>query len=247
MPRPHPVSEPSHAVSEPLGQTPEPSHSVQECVSPVSKQPHPAPEPIDAIVFDFGNVLIPWDYRGAYDWLPDQTRTQFFEEFDFLAFNRHLDAGQPFADAVADLRAANNPWANTVAAYLEHFVKTLGEPVPGMLDLATELKTSGYRLYGLTNWGLDTFVLGFDKIPIRDLLDGVVVSGQEKIAKPDPRIFDILATRFDLTPSRTVFIDDSPTNTEAATALGFRSVLFTTTTALRSALSDLGVQVSATD
>ena len=194
-------------------------------------------------MFDFGNVLIPWDYRNAYDWLPENTQTKFFEEFDFLAFNRQLDAGRPFAEAVADLRAAGNPWADTVAAYLEHFIKTLGEPVPGMLELATQLKASGYRLYGLTNWGLDTFVLGFDRIPIRDLLDGVVVSGQEKIAKPDPRIFEILAARFDLTPSRTVFIDDSPANIAAAAALGFRSVLFTTTMALRTALADLGVQI----
>ena len=199
---------------------------------------------IDAVVFDFGNVLIPWDYRKAYDWLPPETRERFFEEFDFLAFNRQLDAGQPFAEAVADLRAAGNPWAETVAVYLEHFRKTLGAPVPGTFELVSELKNAGYRLFGLTNWGLDTAHWGPKVAPALNLLDGIVVSGAEKIAKPDPRIFQILAERYGLSPAQTVFIDDSPTNTEAADALGYRSVLFTTTTALRTALADLGLRLA---
>ena len=197
---------------------------------------------IDTIVFDFGGVLIPWDYRAAFGWLkPKARRDQFFREFDFLAFNHPRDQGVPFEEGLAELYRAGNPWAAVVAEYQSHYRETLGEPIPGMLELVMRLRQAGYRLYGLTNWWAETYHLAEEAVPAIAHLDGVVVSGQEGVAKPDPAIFHLLAERYQVDPVRAVFIDDSLANVQAAAELGFHTIHFQGLEDLLVRLARLGV------
>ncbi|PZR52772.1 HAD family phosphatase [Xylanimonas oleitrophica] len=202
---------------------------------------HPA---VDTVVYDFGNVLVRWDPRGAYSGLDPAEVDRFFAEFDFMAFNLRQDAGRPFAEGRAEVARTHPRWAPLVDTYLERYADTLGGPVPGSADLVTELKQHGLRLYGLTNWWAETFHHAAHAAPAVDLMDGVVVSGRVGLAKPDPAIFEHLCERFDVDPARAVFVDDSPVNVQAAAALGFHALHFTTTDTLRQDLRALGLPVT---
>ena len=201
---------------------------------------------LDAVLFDLGNVLVGWHWRAALDdVLTDEETERFLVEADFGAVNRRLDAGQPWDEAVADL-TARDPWLGGVLAeYRRRYQRSLTGPVPGMAELVGELHTAGLRLVGLTNWSAEMWPHAVPSAPVIGTLDGVVVSGIEGVAKPDPRIFRLAARRYGLAPARTLFVDDHGPNVEAALALGFAAVPFTGADDLRRELVDRGVPVGA--
>ncbi len=201
---------------------------------------------LDAVLFDLGNVLVGWRWRAAFDGLlTDEELDRFHEQADFAAVNRRLDAGQPWDEAVADL-TARDPWLGSVlAAYRRRYRQSLTGPVPGMAGLVGELHTAGLHLVGLTNWSAEMWPYAVPAAPVIAELDGVVVSGIERLAKPDPRIFRLAVDRYRLVPARTLFVDDHGPNVAAAAALGFPAVVFTSADELRRELVGRGVPVGA--
>jgi len=198
---------------------------------------------IDTVVYDFGNVLVSWDPYGAF---PDRTRGEvdaWMAEVDFPAFNLAQDAGRSWADARASLddRPHLQPMLDE---YVAGFARTLLGPVPGSAELVDDLHAAGVRLLGLTNWSAELFGHAAPAAPATTRMEHVVVSGRVGLAKPDPAIFRYLAQTHDVDPTRAVFVDDSPTNVAAARDLGFHTVRFTGTPALRAALRDLGLPVA---
>jgi 2-haloacid dehalogenase len=118
----------------------------------------------------------------------------------------------------------------------------LGDEIPGTREITKALRDSGTPIYALTNWNAQTWELGVTEFPfLAEVFDGIVVSGQEGVTKPDPRIFEILSTRYNLEPSTTAFIDDSPKNVAAATTLGYQAHLFTNAPELETWLRELDV------
>jgi 2-haloacid dehalogenase len=201
--------------------------------------------PIDTVVYDFGNVLVHWDPRAAFAHLDRAEVDEFFAAVDFLAFNHLQDAGRSLDEGRAALAAVDPRWAGMLDAYVAGYPRTLTGTVAGAAELVTEFKRLGLRLYGLTNWWAETFHHALEAVPAIAEMDGVVVSGRERLAKPDPQIFRLLAQRFDVDPRRAVFVDDAAPNVEAAAALGYHAVLFTGTDAFRAELRELGVPVAA--
>ncbi|WP_421741443.1 HAD family hydrolase [Cellulomonas sp.] len=202
---------------------------------------------IDAVVLDLGNVLVRWDPRGAFAGrLPARDTEAFLVDFDFMAFNHQQDAGRSWADARVDLAASAPEHLPALDLYLEHIADTLVGPVPGSAELVHDLRASGVRLLGLTNWSAETFHLAETAAPAIGLLEGVLVSGEVGVAKPDPRIFALLTQRFGLRPERTVFADDSAANVAAGSTAGYDAVLFTTADALRADLVARGVALPRT-
>lgn len=201
---------------------------------------------LDAVLFDLGNVLVGWRWRAALDGvLTDAEADRFDAEADFGEVNRRLDAGQSWDEAVAGL-AARDPWLGEVlAAYRVRYPMSLTGPVPGMTALVGELRAAGLRLVGLTNWSAEMWPHAVPAAPVIGTLDGVVVSGIEGVAKPDPRIFRLAAARHRLEPARTLFVDDHGPHVDAALALGFQAVTFTGACDLRSELVARGVPVGA--
>jgi 2-haloacid dehalogenase len=198
---------------------------------------------IEAVVYDFGNVLVGWDPYGAFEGIERAEVDAWMDEVGFAAFNLAQDAGRTWADAVRHLEATRPHLAPMAARYVARYAGTLSGPLPGSAELVDELDAAGLRLYGLTNWAADTFHHAAPAAPAVARLRDVVVSGQVGLAKPDPAIFRLAAARFDVDPARTVFVDDTPANVEAAREVGFHGVHFTGTPALRTALVDLGVPV----
>lgn len=192
---------------------------------------------VDAVVLDLGNVLVHWDPAGPFaGLLTDDEVQQFFADVDFAELNHRQDAGRPWGDARAEVERRHPEHVATLDLYVERFAHSLPGPVPGSAEVVDALRAAGVRVLGLTNWSAETFHHAVPAAPVIGRLEAVVVSGREGVAKPDPRIFRLLAERHGLEPARTVFADDSRANVEAAAALGYQAVLFTTAEALRAEL-----------
>src|SRR5205823_12435270 len=111
-------------------------------------------------------------------------------------------------------------------AFHERWPETLGDVIEGTAEVIDQLRKAGVPVYALSNWSAETFPIACERTPLRDWFDGVVISGEEGVTKPDPRIFEILCGRFGLEPWNTVFVDDNARNVDAAQAFGFDAIRF---------------------
>lgn len=162
-------------------------------------------------------------------------------EIDFATWNRERDAGGDFAAAEAELTARFPHHGEVICAYRREFGRTLTGLVPGTAAVLAELKLAGVPCYGLSNWAAELFPEARRRFSVLNRLDGIVISGEERLAKPDPEIFRRLFHRFALDPRSCVFVDDSAANTAAAANLGMTPVTFTDADALRTVLIELGL------
>jgi 2-haloacid dehalogenase len=144
-----------------------------------------------------------------------------------LEWNAEQDRGRPFAEGVAELVERHPAHADAITAYHERWPEMLGGAIDGSVELLAELRAGGVPVYALTNWSAETFGIARDRYEFLDWFEGVVVSGEERMIKPDPAIFQLLLDRFGLDPEATVFVDDSEANVTAARQLGLDAVLFT--------------------
>lgn len=201
--------------------------------------------PPTTVVFDLGNVLIGWDQTGPLaDRMSREEWIQFAAEADFASLNTESDRGVPVKDIIARASQNDPRHGEIIAAYYDRFDLSLTGPIEGMAQLVGDLKAADIRLLGLSNWSAETFHHAPKVAPAIDELEDVVVSGREGLVKPNPAIFRVLSERFDLDPRQTVFVDDLPTNIDAAKRLGFIGVVFTDATALRNDLVSLGLLAS---
>ena len=195
-----------------------------------------------AVVFDVGRVLFGWQLRALFvkliaderelEWFLDNVVT---EEWHF----QH-DRGRDLADMVPERIAQYPAYERHIKAYEERFNETITGPVEGVHPIVRELKDAGVPLYCLTNFGHE-FWHGFRPTkPIFDLFEDIVVSGTEKVAKPEPRIYEIVEERSGRSESDLFFTDDNSANIEAAQARGWDAHLFTDAASLRAQLKASG-------
>ncbi|HEV7604654.1 MAG TPA: HAD family phosphatase [Candidatus Limnocylindrales bacterium] len=201
------------------------------------------PAPITAVVFDLGGVLIDWDPRYLYRQLFDDEAAMewFLSEVTTPAWNLRQDEGRPWTAAVESLAAEHPDQRDLILAYRDRWVETLGEPIAGTTSVLDEVRRAGLAIYALSNWSAETFPLARPRFPFLAWFDGIVLSGEVGIVKPDRRIFEILLERFELRPAATLFIDDSSANVEAAASLGIHALRFEDAQRLRNDLVRLGV------
>lgn len=194
------------------------------------------------VVFDLGQVLVGWDQSGPLaDRMSRAEWDAFAAEADFAALNVSADNGATIAEVVERASATDPRHGEIVATYYERFDRSLTGPIPGMAEIVAELGAEGVRLLGLSNWSAETIHFAPVAAPAISELEDIVVSGREKLIKPDPAIFRLLLDRFDLDPARTVFVDDLAANVEAARALGLIGIVFTGAQDLRADLERLGL------
>ncbi len=193
-----------------------------------------------AIIFDLGGVLIDWDPRHLYrKILSDEAEIE-----DFLTnicspdWNARQDAGRPFKDGVALLARQWPEKQQLIEAYHTRWIEMIGGPIQGTVEIFKDLRAAGYPVYALTNWSSETFALVRHRYNFFEWFLGIVVSGEEKLIKPDHAIYHVLLDRYGLKPDETVFIDDSAANIEAAKGLGIDAIRFTTPEHLQEALMD---------
>jgi 2-haloacid dehalogenase len=163
------------------------------------------------------------------------------EDFDFMAWNHVLDSGGEWDEAEADVRRSHPRWEQHARAYRANFEASLVGEVPGTAQIVRELHDAGVPQLGLTNWSHELYPHAPRLYPVLSLLDDVVVSGTEKVAKPDPAIFEIAVARSGLAPADLVFVDDRVDNVSAAIESGLDGVLFTDAEELRVQLRDRGL------
>jgi 2-haloacid dehalogenase len=202
--------------------------------------------PPRGVIFDLGNVLIDWSPHAAVAaGLGDEEAQRFLaaEDFDFMSWNHALDAGGTFDEAAAELEGTHPHWAEHAAAYHANFEESLVGEVPGTVEILRELHAAGVPVFGLTNWPDEYWPAAPRKFPFLELLEDVVVSGTEKVAKPDPAIFEIAVARAGHPASSLVFVDDKQDNVSAAIAFGLDGILFTGAMDLRGQLRDRGLPV----
>jgi 2-haloacid dehalogenase len=195
-------------------------------------------------VFDFGGVLIDWDPRHLYRKIFGDdvaAMEHFLSNVCTPEWNLCQDAGRSFGEATAALACEHPEKVDLIAAWQSRFDETMRGPIEGAVEILAELRDRGVPLYGLTNWSAETFPIGLRRFEFLNWFQGVVVSGQEKMVKPDPRLFRLLLERYAIMPETAVFIDDNARNVAAATALGLHGIHFTNPTALRHELMAVGL------
>ena len=198
---------------------------------------------IEAVVFDVGRVLVQWEMRALFVKLIDDAEAlEFFLE-NVLPESWHFqhDAGRPIADMVAERKAELPEHAHLIEAYAQRFLETIPGPVAGTHELVQRLDDTGIPLFAITNFGADFWALFRPTAPVLDRFRDIVVSGQEKLVKPDPAIYRLAAERFGYSPQAMLFIDDNRDNVAAARLEGWHAHHFTDASALEAELTALGL------
>ena len=167
---------------------------------------------IKNIVFDFGGVL-------SY-FRTEEEMEYFLAHICTNEWNAQQDAGRPFAEGVALLQARHPEYAEAIAIYHTRWNEMVVGAIQENVDWLRELKSQGYHIYGLTNWSAETLPGVMAKYDFFKLMDGIVVSGEEHLLKPDIRIYQTLLDRYHLRAGECLFIDDSPANIEGARKAG---------------------------
>jgi 2-haloacid dehalogenase len=194
------------------------------------------------IIFDIGNVLIAWDERAAFrrDFPDDATIDRFLAEVGFYDWNLEQDRGRSRSEAVAAVSAEWPEYAPLLDQFFDRFPDTIQKKINGSWKILGDLRASGHRIFGLTNWGAETWPMAKDVHPeLNNAFEDVVVSGHEKLIKPDRRIYEVLTDRNKLRPDKCLFIDDSPKNVEGARIAGWQALHFIGSDELRKSLEEL--------
>ncbi len=204
----------------------------------------PAQARVNAVVFDLGNVLIAWDPLPAIAKAVGAEQAARFladEDFDFMAWNHQQDAGRSWLEAEAVAVASHPDWEPAIRGYRENFSDSILGAIEDTVKLLRELHASGIQLFALTNWSKELFPVALNRFDFLGLFEDIIVSGEEGVAKPDPRIFEILQERIGQRLGDCILIDDSPSNVKAAAEAGLDAILFTDTGHLREDLALRGL------
>ncbi len=198
---------------------------------------------ITTVVFDVGKVLFEWDLRYLFAKLiADGDELEFFVTHVVTPeWHFQHDAGRALDDMVAERITEFPEYAKLIAVYANRFNETIPGPVTGSLEIVQELAESGVPLFAITNFGAE-FWEGFRPTqPIFDLFQDIIVSGVEKLVKPDPAIYALALQRFGIRPGQAIFIDDNHANVISARENGFATHHFRDAASLRAELVALNL------
>jgi 2-haloacid dehalogenase len=204
----------------------------------------PMSNSITTVVFDIGNVLIEWNPEYLYVRLiPDAAeRRRFLETVCTMDWNLEQDLGRPWAEAIEVLTRQHPDKAELIVAYSERWHEMVPGEIAGTPALLAALKAGGTPLYAITNFSEEKFVEAQARFPfLKSSFRDIVVSGAERLIKPDPRIYEILLERNGLDASTCLFIDDSEKNVAAARQVGMATHHFQDADGLRTELERLGL------
>jgi len=190
------------------------------------------------IVFDLGAVLIEWDPRHLYRKVfADREKMEWFlTNVCNNDWNLEQDRGRSLDEAVAEAIGRHPEWEREIKLYRDRWVEMVPGDIPGTVQILEELHAKGAPLYAITNWNGDTFRITQGRFKFLSLFRDIVVSGDEKLVKPEPDIFQLLAERNNIRLSESIFIDDNVKNIKGAEAVGMNTHHFITPEGLRADL-----------
>lgn len=196
---------------------------------------------IDTVVFDLGGVLLDWDPRYVLTGDDTTTANDLVAALDIDGVQRELDLGRSPADVRARWRSDHGEHVAHIDRYFDNWHDTVAGPLDDVVAIAREVRDRGLGLYALSNFSGEYFRDVSPKFAFLEWFDGLLISGDEGVIKPDPAIYDLLLERFGLSAGRTVFIDDRLENVEAARTAGLAGIHFRSASQLRDDLVELGV------
>ena len=197
---------------------------------------------IENIVFDFGGVLVDWNPRYLYkDHFKDENEMeQFLRNVCTDQWNLEQDRGRSLSEGTRVLQQQFPEFHSMIQLFYDQWSTMLKSDIPETVLLLQQLKAT-YKIYGLTNWSAETISIAFERYPFFKAFDGIVVSGQEKLIKPDKKIYHLLLDRYQLKAEHTIFIDDNIQNVRAAAEIGMHAIHFQSPSQLQVALSSIGI------
>lgn len=199
---------------------------------------------IETVIFDLGGVLIDWNpeyvFREIFE--DEEEMRHFFEQVCTSEWNVQQDAGRSLSAATEEKVEEFPEYEPAIRAYYGRWEQMLGGAIEASVRILEQIHARGaHRLYALTNWSHETFPVARERFGFLELFEGIVVSGQEKIIKPDPRIYRTLLQRYQVKAETAVFIDDNAYNVQAAQEVGIEGIHFRGAERLRRELRGLGV------
>ena len=194
-----------------------------------------------SIIFDLGGVLIDWNPRSLYQKMfnGDEADLDYFlTEVCSLEWNARQDAGRPFSEAIPERIALYPRYAPYIEAYFSRWEEMITGDIPGTVQIMATLRKNGFPLFALSNWSAETYPLVYERFEFLSWFEKVILSGQEKLIKPDPAIYKLLLQRINREAQQCLFIDDSEQNILAASKLGFQTIHFSSPEGLLLELND---------
>jgi 2-haloacid dehalogenase len=199
---------------------------------------------INTIIFDLGAVLIDWNPHYVYKTLftDEEEMKKFLATVCTSEWNEEQDAGRLLKDGTDILVEQFPEYEAYIRAFYTRWEEMLGDAFWGTVAILKQLKECGkYRIYALTNWSAETFPVALAKFDFLSWFDGIVVSGAEKMRKPEPEFYRLLLNRYQVKAEEALFIDDNYRNILAAEKLGIQSIHFTSADVLGDKLIEMAV------
>ena len=187
---------------------------------------------IKNVVFDFGGVLLDWNPRYFYKSIfnDDQKMEYFLQNIATSTWNAQMDKGRSFEECMKERAEQYPEYKDPIMLYRKGWETMLKGPIEsGMRVLDAVMNAQKFKVYGLTNWSAETFPGTFNKYKFLQKFEGIVVSGEEQMIKPEKGIYLTLIERYNLVPEETFFMDDNIQNVETALSRGINAVQFTGT------------------
>lgn len=199
---------------------------------------------INTIIFDLGAVLVDWNphylYRNLFT--DEQEMKDFLTDIATPDWNEEQDAGRSLQEGTELLVQQHPHHEDNIRAFYDRWEEMLGDAIEGTVELFKQLKESGkYKIYALTNWSEETFPVALQRYDFLHWFDGIVVSGAEKMRKPNPAFYQLLLDRYHVKASEALFIDDNQRNVLAAQKLGITSIHFSSAEQLKVELKNISV------
>lgn len=196
---------------------------------------------VENVIFDFGGVLVDWNPRYLF-------RNYFQDESEMEHFLRHIctdewnleqDRGRSLADGTRLLLEKFPEYHSLIQLYYDQWEVMLHGDIPETVSLLYQLKEK-YKLFGLTNWSAETIPIAYKRFSFFQAFDGIVVSGEEKLIKPDKKLYHLLLDRYNLKVENTIFIDDNLNNIKAAEDIGLIAIHYENSSQLKAKLQSIG-------
>jgi len=201
---------------------------------------------IKNIIFDFGGVVMDWNPRYYYKtyFNNDEKMEYFLQNIATDEWNAEQDRGRSLNEGTEILAEKFPDWEREIRAYYDNWTTMLRSDIPENVTVLRKLEPTKYELFGLTNWSTETFPYALQHYDFFKIFEGkIVVSGEEKLIKPNPEIWKILLDRYHIKAKESIFIDDNPKNIEVAKKMGFISIRISENTNLEKELQSLGIEL----
>jgi len=196
---------------------------------------------VENVIFDFGGVLVDWNPRYLYrDYFGNESEMEnFLHTVCTDEWNVEQDRGRSLAEGSRVLQEKFPEFHSLIQLYYDKWEVMLHSDIPETVSLLYQLKEK-YKIFGLTNWSIETISIAYQRFSFFKEFNGIVVSGEEKMIKPDKKLYHLLLDRYHLKAENSIFIDDNLKNIKAADEIGMIAIHFENPSQLEAKLRSIG-------